>query len=83
MSRALIQSRRADTCTYQPFHSSAFFHQTASGIFSFCTVKKNIFTDTFGYRRSFIHPLVTTATLAFCNDTATVSQCKVYQGRSL
>ena len=29
--------------------------------------------DTFGYRRSFIHP----ATLAFCNDTATVSQCKV------
>lgn len=48
--------------------------------------KKTLFTchtDTFRYRRKFIHPCATPATLAFCNDTATVSQHKVNQGKSL
>lgn len=75
MSRALIQSRRADTCTYQPIHSSAFFTKLPVVYSASVQFKKHIFTDTrthLGTGEVLYTLYVTPATLAFCNDTATV-----------
>lgn len=86
-----LNLRRADTFINSTFHSSAFSHLTAGGAFT----ENSVRTASVQFKRTivlitrthlgqlFLHLCATTASLAFCNDTATVSQCVFfYQGKT-